>query len=163
MEVEERLKPSDSEAIYDETPSAMCDGIYESSGSGLHHNLNSLIFSQGVKEMSMLVNAAGGREETAFDLAGLGDLYVTCQSGRNRRYGELVGRGTKAGVAYQKMVEEGEIAEGYHALRYGIEWVETLDDRLMGELSLLRALSEIVLHGDDPLDSLTGFLKRQGA
>ncbi|MGF1609870.1 MAG: 2-dehydropantoate 2-reductase N-terminal domain-containing protein [Kiloniellales bacterium] len=50
-------------------------------------------FNQAVREMAGLTAWLGGEPATAFDLAGLGDLYVTVGGGRNSRLGLLLGQG----------------------------------------------------------------------
>jgi len=35
----------------------------------------------------------GGQNDSVLGLAGAGDLYVTCQAGRNGRMGQLLGTG----------------------------------------------------------------------
>jgi glycerol-3-phosphate dehydrogenase (NAD(P)+) len=50
-------------------------------------------FNQAVREMAGLTAWLGGEPGTAFDLAGLGDLYVTVGGGRNSRLGLLLGEG----------------------------------------------------------------------
>jgi glycerol-3-phosphate dehydrogenase (NAD(P)+) len=59
----------------------------------LMHNPAASLFNQAVKEMAVLVEALGGDPRTAFDLPGIGDLYVTCQAGRNSRMGRWLGLG----------------------------------------------------------------------
>ncbi|MBW2057226.1 MAG: hypothetical protein JRJ26_06990 [Deltaproteobacteria bacterium] len=137
----------------------MCDGIYGGDRKGGYHNLSSLLFTQGVKEMSVIVARAGGKNDTAFGLAGVGDLYVTARSGRNRRCGEMIGRGIEPREAYAAMLKEGEIAEGYPALEQGVEWIRRLDPGLMNRLPLLECLHRIVFQGQDPADCLKGLTK----
>lgn len=64
----------------------MCDGLK------LSTNVKALIFTQALQEMAQLVEAVGGNKLTTFELAGVGDLFVTGNSphGRNRSYGELL-------------------------------------------------------------------------
>jgi len=61
-------------------------------GAGLHNETASF-FNQAVTELARIVAASGGRAETAYGLAGLGDLHVTTQAGRNSRLGKLIGEG----------------------------------------------------------------------
>lgn len=72
-------------------------GLLERSGKGsngaLMHNLAASLFTQALEEMTVLVEALGGRAETVRGLPGAGDLYVTCQAGRNGRMGRLLGLG----------------------------------------------------------------------
>jgi glycerol-3-phosphate dehydrogenase (NAD(P)+) len=72
-------------------------GRLERTGSAengaLMHNLSAALFSQAVAELSMLVSYLGGDQASVVGLAGAGDLYVTCQAGRNCRLGRLLGLG----------------------------------------------------------------------
>ncbi len=63
------------------------------------HNLASAIFAQSLKEMVYLVKQMGGQVHSVYTLAGAGDFYVTCQSGRNCRMGRLLGLGLHYSVA----------------------------------------------------------------
>ena len=62
-------------------------------------------------EMRGLILAAGGREETVFGLAGLGDFILTGTSdiSRNRRLGEKLGKGK---LVAQARSEISTVAEG---------------------------------------------------
>jgi glycerol-3-phosphate dehydrogenase (NAD(P)+) len=72
-------------------------GRLERDGKGdngaLMHNAAASLFNQALRELAVLVEALGGDPATAFGPAGLGDLYVTCQAGRNSRMGRLLGLG----------------------------------------------------------------------
>jgi len=139
----------------------LCDGIYKTSASeGMYHNFNAFVFNQAMIEMSEIVQAAGGRAETVFDLAGIGDFYVASLSGRNRRYGDFVGNGSDPLKTYKKMYAEGEVAEGYQALKIGFKWVNSLKDDFTGELPLLSSLHKIIFGRHDPLDGLKEFVKK---
>jgi glycerol-3-phosphate dehydrogenase (NAD(P)+) len=46
-------------------------------------------------EMTYFVNFFGGHPDSVLGLAGAGDLYVTCQAGRNGRMGSLLGKGLR--------------------------------------------------------------------
>ncbi|NIA67714.1 glycerol-3-phosphate dehydrogenase [Pelagibius litoralis] len=54
-------------------------------------NPGAAAFSQAVREMAGLARWFGGRSETAYGVAGLGDLNVTVGGGRNSRLGFLLG------------------------------------------------------------------------
>jgi glycerol-3-phosphate dehydrogenase (NAD(P)+) len=62
-------------------------------------------------EIARYGTARGGKRETFFGLAGIGDLVTTCCSrhSRNRAVGEAIGRGVKLEqvLADMKMVAEG--------------------------------------------------------
>jgi glycerol-3-phosphate dehydrogenase (NAD(P)+) len=79
------------------------------------HNSAAAVFSQALGELEHLVRALGGDLETVRGLAGAGDLFVTCQGGRNGRMGRLLGRGlryleTKAAYMPDDTVEGAELA-----------------------------------------------------
>ncbi len=59
----------------------------------LMHNLAAGLFTQALAELQYFVGLLGGRNESVIGLAGAGDLYVTCQAGRNGRMGKLLGSG----------------------------------------------------------------------
>ncbi|HCU93785.1 MAG TPA: hypothetical protein DHU96_14085 [Actinobacteria bacterium] len=56
-------------------------------------NARAAVFARGMLDMAALVESQGGRPATVLGLAGAGDLYVTCQHGRNGRFGRLLGSG----------------------------------------------------------------------
>ena len=55
-------------------------------------NPTAAAFNQAIREMARLAAWIGGRRETAFDLAGVGDLHVTVGGGRNSRLGQYLGK-----------------------------------------------------------------------
>jgi glycerol-3-phosphate dehydrogenase (NAD(P)+) len=57
------------------------------------HNLAAGLFSQALAELSTIVRFLGGEQASVAGLPGAGDLYVTCQAGRNYRLGRLLGLG----------------------------------------------------------------------
>ena len=58
-------------------------------------NLNTAaaLFNQSVKEMCHFIKKIGGQESTVMNLAGVGDLYVSCTGGRNSKMGKFIGMG----------------------------------------------------------------------
>jgi glycerol-3-phosphate dehydrogenase (NAD(P)+) len=75
-------------------------------------NARAAMFTRAVHEMADLVGAMGGRPDTAFGLAGMGDLLVTSLGGRNRLYGETIGLGAEPTHTLQDMIERGLTVEG---------------------------------------------------
>jgi glycerol-3-phosphate dehydrogenase (NAD(P)+) len=62
----------------------------------------------------VLVKAHGGTEQSVWGMPGAGDLYVTCQAGRNSRLGNNLGRGltyaqTKEGPMKGDTIEGAEL------------------------------------------------------
>ena len=66
------------------------------------HNPSAGLFAEAVREMGLLVNFMKGDQANVYGLAGLGDLYVTCQAGRNSRMGKLLGQG----MVYREAMNE---------------------------------------------------------
>jgi len=72
---------------------AIAAGILDGLGAG--DNAKAALLTRGLVEIARLGVAAGARRETFMGLSGLGDLVTTCVSphGRNRTFGEAIGRG----------------------------------------------------------------------
>lgn len=99
---------------------AIASGVLEGIGSRReqgYKNARSALFTQAVHEMASFVQGLGGKRETAFGLAGMGDLLVTSLGGRNRQYGEMVGSGADPKHAETDMKERGMTVEGTESAR----------------------------------------------
>jgi glycerol-3-phosphate dehydrogenase (NAD(P)+) len=72
---------------------AIAAGIIDGIGAG--DNCKAALVTRGLAEISRLGLACGAKPETFIGLAGLGDLVTTCISptGRNRSFGEKIGKG----------------------------------------------------------------------
>ena len=96
-------------------------------GLGLGDNAKATLMTRGLAEMTRLGLACGARSDTFAGLAGMGDLIATCwhPHGRNRRAGELVGRGVKPEQAREQIgTVEGMVAApvlAEMARRLGVE------------------------------------------
>ena len=76
-----------------------------------NNNAAAIIFDQSVRELVALTKALGGQAESVWGMPGVGDLYVTCQAGRNSRLGNNLGRG----LTYNQVREgpmKGDTIEG---------------------------------------------------
>ena len=82
-----------------------------SDGLGFGSNTKAAILTRGIAEISRLGKAMGAKLETFSGVSGLGDLVTTCISkqSRNRRVGELIGKGKslKEICRHMQMVAEG--------------------------------------------------------
>ena len=58
-----------------------------------YHNTASALFKNALAEMKKFIKLMGGKEDTAYGLAGLGDLYVSVAGGRNSMMGKYLGQG----------------------------------------------------------------------
>jgi glycerol-3-phosphate dehydrogenase (NAD(P)+) len=118
------------------------------------HNARAACFTQAIVEMRAIVAAGGGLADTVHGPAGVGDLHVTAAAGRNRAFGERVGRGKPARQVAAEMAAAGELTEGYPAIASAWRFVR---ERKVENLPLLEALHAIVWEGAEvprTLDSL---------
>jgi len=83
---------------------------------GQAKNPTAAAFTQATTEMAALCEMLGGHRETAFNLAGIGDLHVTVGGGRNSRLGHLLGVGRVVSDAMSRELA-GETVEGVDTAR----------------------------------------------
>jgi glycerol-3-phosphate dehydrogenase (NAD(P)+) len=140
----------------------ICDGMYGARLPELYHNLRAFVFTRAVQEMALVIEKAGGMRETVNGLSGTGDLHVTASSGRNRRFGELIGAGRPGKEAYELMAAEGETAEGYGALEHGACFVKDIGIPVEKELPLLTMLIGVVLNTLPLEGAMRSFLESCG-
>jgi glycerol-3-phosphate dehydrogenase (NAD(P)+) len=108
------------------------------------HDARAACFTQAIHEIALLVRAGGGRLETVYGAPGIGDLHVTAAGGRNRAFGERVGRGKPAGEVAAEMLAAGELTEGYPAIKTAMRWAR---ENGVTELPFLEILHAIVWEG----------------
>lgn len=94
-------------------------GILDGLGAGA--NTKAAFIVEGMREMGFLIERLGGKRETIYGLAGLGDMIATGSStqSRNRTLGEKLGAGKTLAKALGEIatVAEGvESAESAHTL-----------------------------------------------
>ncbi len=119
-------------------------GLWDGHVGADAHDARAACFTQAIVEMHRLVQAAGGRPETVYGPAGVGDLHVTAAAGRNRAFGERVGRGKTAKRVAEEMLAAGELTEGYPAIASA--WRFASERRVAG-LPLLAALHAVIWEG----------------
>lgn len=73
--------------------------------------------AMGMADMAKLIVALGGKKETAYTYAGVGDLLLTCMSNtsRNFTFGKYIGQGFNTEQAFARM--DGKTVEGYKVIR----------------------------------------------
>ena len=88
----------------------LCDGLK------MPMNTKAALLVIALKEISLLVKKMGGRPETVYDLAGLGDLIGTglCLQSRNRRFGECLAKNPNINYCLKKV---GQVVEGVLAAK----------------------------------------------
>ena len=83
--------------------------------NGAHnHNATAILFDQAIAEMMVLTRHLGGTDRSVWGMPGAGDLYVTCQAGRNSRLGRQLGLGltyaaAKSGPMKDDTIEGAEL------------------------------------------------------
>jgi glycerol-3-phosphate dehydrogenase (NAD(P)+) len=133
---------------------AIAAGIVDGVGAG--DNAKAALLSRGLAEITRLGIACGARPETFAGLTGLGDLVTTCISpkGRNRSFGERIGKGQSVVDAQQatESVIEGEAT---------CKSVITLAERHGVEMPIAFAVYEVLFEGKSVQEAITGLMTRQ--
>ena len=80
-------------------------------GSSEGLNTAASLMHKSIIEMVNFTKALGGKEETVYGLAGLGDLYVSSAGGRNSKMGKYLGEGYLYSKAKSKFMSQ-ETVEG---------------------------------------------------
>ncbi len=134
----------------------------EAANGARMHNLSASVFAQALREMGVLVEASGGQAATVFGLAGAGDLYVTCQAGRNSRMGRLLGLGLPYGRAKAEHMARDTVEGAQLALDLGPTLAAMMARGTLpaDRLPLARAVLDAVCR-DQPL--LLDFTRFHGA
>jgi glycerol-3-phosphate dehydrogenase (NAD(P)+) len=140
----------------------IADGLYRESPTEYCHNFKAFLFNQAIREMAFLIEKCGGKRETVFNLAGLGDLHATAASGRNGIFGRKIGEGGNPKDIYYEMQKSGEVAEGYNTLKLGRRYIEQFHGALFEKLPLFNAIHRIIFSGHNCLDELNGFIAQSG-
>lgn len=132
---------------------AFCAGV--SVGLNLGDNTFAALATRGLVEIARLGTAMGGQEKTFYGLTGLGDLIVTCGSthSRNRRAGELIGKGYS-------------IEEAKKQIGMTIESVDNIDvayklaKKYNVEMPIVNAVYDVLYNGLDPKTAVENLMTR---
>lgn len=110
------------------------------------HDAAAALFAEALWEMSYLVGVLGGRQRSVGTLAGVGDLYVTCQAGRNARMGRWLGLGLRYSEAKARHMREETVEGGETALAIGPAVGAMIERRELDAavLPLMRAILDAV-------------------
>lgn len=132
---------------------ALAAGIAD--GLGYGDNAKAAILSRGLVEMARYGKAHGADPRTFFGLAGVGDLAVTAFSrhGRNRAFGERIGRGETLDEALQASPK---VAEGVWTSR-----VVAVEARQRGvEMPIACAVADVLFGGLEPRAAVRALMER---
>lgn len=132
---------------------ALASGIVD--GLGYGDNTKAALMTRGMKEISRVGIALGGKEETFYGLTGMGDLIVTCTSmhSRNRRAGILIGSGKSL---EQALDEVGMVVEGVKACKafYGLKEKRGIS------MPITDALYQTLFNNKNPKEATTELMNR---
>ena len=128
----------------------VCDGL------GFGDNTKAALLTRGLGEIARLGVALGGRRETFFGLAGMGDLIATAISrhSRNRGLGERLGRGEKLERILATMVM---VAEGVPTARAARD----LGRKRSLDLPITEQVCAMLFEGLEPRTALTHLMTRE--
>ncbi len=133
---------------------AIAAGIIDGTGAG--DNAKAALLTRGLAEITRLGIAMGAREQTFAGLTGLGDLVTTCISpkGRNRSFGERVGKGQTAEQA-QRATES--VVEGVATCKS----VVALGARYNVEMPITQAVYEVLFENKPVQTAIEDLMSRE--
>jgi glycerol-3-phosphate dehydrogenase (NAD(P)+) len=133
---------------------AVAAGILDGMHAG--NNAKAALLTRGLVEISRLGVALGAQAETFAGLAGLGDLVTTCVSpeGRNRTFGERVGRGEKPEAVLASMTG---VVEGVATCQSVVQ----LAQQLKVEMPISAGLYRVLFEGLNPLEGIAELMARE--
>lgn len=132
---------------------ALAAGIAD--GLGYGDNAKAAILSRGLVEMARYGAAVGAEARTFYGLGGVGDLAVTAFSrhGRNRAFGERIGRGE---TLQQALAASPKVAEGVWTSRV----VVAAAQRLGIDMPIAFAVARILFDGLPPREAVRALMER---
>ncbi len=133
---------------------AIAAGVIDGIGAG--DNAKAALLSRGLAEITRLGVACGAKPDTFTGLTGLGDLVTTCisPSGRNRSFGERIGRGVTVQQAQQATES---VIEGIATCKS----VVTLAARRNVEMPITRAVYEVLFENKPVAQAIDELMMRQ--
>jgi len=133
---------------------AIAAGIIDGTGAG--DNSKAALLTRGLAEITRLGIEMGARQRTFAGLTGLGDLVTTCISpkGRNRSFGERIGKGQTAEQA-QRATES--VVEGIATCKS----VVALAGRYNVEMPITQAVYEVLFENKPVKTAIADLMKRQ--
>lgn len=132
---------------------AIAAGI--SDGLGYGDNTKASLMTRGLAEMKRFGVALGANRDTFSGLSGVGDLIATCTSrhSRNRRIGELIGKGVSLQDAEKEL---GMVAEG---VKTSIA-VSKLAIEKSVEMPICNSVAAVLHQGHSPKEEVRNLMSR---
>jgi len=133
---------------------AIAAGIIDGAGTG--DNAKAALLTRGLAEIKRLGIMMGARPQTFSGLTGLGDLVTTCISptGRNRSFGERIGKGQTIKQA-QGATES--VVEGIATC----ESVVALAERYSVEMPITQAIYQVLFENKPVQTAIADLMKRR--
>ncbi len=132
---------------------ALAAGMSDGLGNG--DNARAALITRGIREITAIAVAMGGRKETLFGLAGIGDLIVTCSSihSRNHRAGELIGQGVPV---KQAMEQIHMVVEGVYSAKAAFE----LGKKYKVSMPIITEVNRVLFDGKSAKDAVHDLMCR---
>jgi glycerol-3-phosphate dehydrogenase (NAD(P)+) len=133
---------------------AIAAGVVD--GLGLGSNPVAALITRGLAEMTRLVVACGGKRETLWGLAGLGDLVLTSYGSlsRNRRVGIALGQGKNIDEVLSNMRM---VAEGVKTAKSTV----ALARKLNVEMPIAEKMHAVLYEGLKPQEAINDLMDRK--
>lgn len=128
----------------------LCDGL------GMGDNTRGALLTRGMAELARITVALGGRQETCYGLAGIGDMITTSISrhSRNRNFGEAVARGQADPAAILQGSKQ--VVEGFYMTQAALK----LSAKYGIELPIVKAVHEVLFEDKKPLKAIRELMER---
>jgi len=128
----------------------LCDGL------GMGDNTRGTLMTRGMAELARITAAMGGKADTCYGLAGIGDMITTSISrhSRNRNFGESVSRGQED----PKELLQGtkQVVEGFYMTQAALK----LGEKFGIELPIVKAVYEVLFESKAPLRAIRELMSR---
>ncbi|MFO7654230.1 MAG: NAD(P)H-dependent glycerol-3-phosphate dehydrogenase [Candidatus Krumholzibacteriia bacterium] len=126
-------------------------------GLGLGDNTRGALMTRGMAELARLGTALGGRAETFFGLAGIGDMITTCISrhSRNRNFGEAVALSDEDPQVL--LARASQVVEGAVMTQAGLK----LGEKYGVELPITEQVHDVLFSGKPPRQALRELMDRE--
>lgn len=133
---------------------AIAAGIID--GTGVGDNAKAALLTRGLAEITRLGIAMGARPQTFSGLTGLGDLVTTCisPSGRNRAFGERIGKGM---TMEQARSATDSVVEGVATCRSIVALAEEFDI----EMPITQAIYAVLFENKPVQAAIADLMTRQ--
>jgi glycerol-3-phosphate dehydrogenase (NAD(P)+) len=129
----------------------LCDGLK------LGDNARGTLMTRGMAELARVGQALGGRTETFYGLAGIGDMITTCTSrhSRNRNFGEAVV--TWRGDPEALLAGKTQVVEGVVMTRAALK----LGEKFGIELPITKEIYHVLYSGKPPRQAMRDLMDRE--